>query len=108
MHIKYISYTLFNIKTQAACTETEHNLSNTSLSLCRNWAQSSKRWVRNMQTLSHKLKSPFLAASADWCQLHETLRLLCTQPSRLLTKTETCIEAIPLASHAKLKKVSQT
>jgi len=43
VHKKYISYTLFNIKTQAAYTETEHNLSNTNLSLWGNWAQSFKR-----------------------------------------------------------------
>jgi len=36
MHMKYISYALFNIKTYAAYTETEPNISNTNLSLCRN------------------------------------------------------------------------
>ena len=35
MHTKYISYTLFNIKTQAAYTETEHNLSNDKLETCK-------------------------------------------------------------------------
>jgi len=35
MHIKYISNTLFNIKTQAAYTDTENNLSNDKLETCK-------------------------------------------------------------------------
>ena len=35
MHKKYINYTLFNSKTQAAYTETEHNLSNNKLETCK-------------------------------------------------------------------------